>query len=336
MNLRIKFPALRWAVVLTWSFVLLLSAHFMPTLGQISVISNGTVTAGSRQIKLLCKVHPDSKGVVGTSGTIEIAGAAFRVGDVSRITVSDGSTTANLLTDIQGAVDGTEVIKFGYFAAQPLSGGDTLFQLILIPTGAAISAGSSVEIRLKGTKTTADGFIFSNQLDTSLLIPVVQSNNTRPRFTLVSRAEFFRSRANEFKLTAVDAESPAGDLKYTLSGSPSGMVVTELGLIKWTPGQEVPVGQGKFTVSVEDPEGGKDSMEIAYSVREAEALSLRVDQSWLTDSASVRSLQVTLSLAELPVPINGLQFKMVFPAHLRVAGESRSPKFLSRKTLLLD
>jgi hypothetical protein len=286
------------------------------------------VTTESRQIKLVCKLASGSKSLVGVSGSIQISGAAFRVGDASQVAVTDSSKGANLLADVKALDDGSEVIKFGYFASVPVSAGESLFQLVLIPTGTVIVSGSSVEVDLKNLKTTVDGFQFETQADSRVVVSVAQSNNTRPRFTLTSTVEFFRSRANELQLVASDLESPAGDLKYSLVGAPAGMIVSATGLVRWNPGQDVAVGQGRFTAQVEDPEGGKDSQEILYTVREAQALSLRLDQSWIVESASTRYLQLTLTIADLPQPINGVQFKVAYPAHLRLAPSPREPRFL--------
>ena len=312
-----------------WAWCLILMAAMLaPLHGQVSVVSSGPVTTESRQVKLICRLPSGSKSIVGVSGTIEIAGAAFRVGSASRITVSDETKGANLLTDVEATADGAEIIKFGYFSAQPMVAGESLFQLMLIPTGSAIVSGSSIEVRLKGFKTTADGFQFASQPDTKTLLTVQQSNNTRPRFTLVSGVEFFRSRANELQLVATDSESPPSDLKYTLTGAPAGMTLSPAGLVRWTPGLDVTVGQGRFTAQVEDPEGAQDTQEIAYTVREAQALTLQVNQAWIAESVSERFLQVTLSIADLPVTINGVQFKFTYPAHLRPAEAPRAPRFL--------
>ena len=311
------------------SFVLLvLIGESSKVFGQITIVPGGPVTTESRQIKLVVKLASGAKNLVGASGAVQISGAPFRVGDVSRITVVDGSNGANLLTDIKAGDDGSETIKFGYFASQPLSEGQSLFQLVLIPTGTVIVAGSVIEIQMHGIRTTGDGFQFDSHADSRVTVPVLESKNTRPRFTVTSTAEFFRSRANQLQLVANDAESPASDLRYVLMGAPVGMSITASGLIRWTPGAEVPVGQGRFTAQVEDPEGGKDSQEILYTVREAQAFSLRVDQAWVVESSSTRFLQLSLVITDLPVPINGVQFKITYPPHLRLAGDDKAPRFL--------
>ena len=108
MNPRFFFPVPRWLGAWTWYCLLVI---FLPVelLGQVTVVSGGPVTTESRQIKLIFKLLPNSKPLVGVSGNLEITGAAFRVGEVSRITVADSSTGASILADIKSIEDGGEV-----------------------------------------------------------------------------------------------------------------------------------------------------------------------------------------------------------------------------------
>ena len=174
-------------------------------------------------------------------------------------------------------------------------GGELVFQLVGndldgdvltfsgqgLPTGAALDEqtgffGWTPGFYQAGTYQitcfAGDGYDISNEIK---VIIVVNDINQPPKITTY---EISKGRIDQEYRATIQANDPDGDtLIYTLTESPSGMVISAKGILSgWTPGLD-DIGSHIITVEVSDGRGGTDSSTYNLSIADTIPPALRLN-----------------------------------------------------------
>ena len=195
-----------------------------------------------------------------------------------------------------------------------------VFELASGPGGLTVSAAGEVtwtpeEAQGPGNHTitvrvTDDGAPSLSD-ETTFTITVDEVNST-PELSGPGDQSIEEAEAFELQLTASDVDEPANSLRFELFSGPEGLVVSESGMLTWTPteaqGPEAHEVSVRVTDSGEPPMSAATTFNIAVSeVNTGPALALPSQQT----IAEQQMFTVMLTATDADEPANGLAFELV-------------------------
>ena len=153
-------------------------------------------------------------------------------------------------------------------------GGSTVYSISNAPTGMSINSSSGVISWTPTEGQTASGTVTVTaedngadgvSADTSTFSISVSSVNDVPEITSNPGTNAIELTPYSYQLAVTDPDHSGGELTYSLSNEPSGMLVSNSGEITWTPAKDVTTS-GLVEVTVTDDLAASDSQSFTISV----------------------------------------------------------------------
>ena len=289
----------------------------LPSGALLTVNANGTFTYdpnGQFESLSVADTAIDSSTYTITDGNDEF--------DSASVTVTiDGTNDPPVLDPIGNQTIDEETQLAFTATATDVDAPDTLtFGLLGEPVGASITPGgvftwTPTEAQGPGTFTfdvvvTDDGS--PNLSDSETIDVTVADVNTPPVLSAIGNQSVDEQTLLTFTASATDADIPANNLTFSLSGAvPVGASITPGGVFTWTPNEAQ--GPGAFTIDVLVTDDGSpnlsdgETITITVSeVNEAPVLAPIGDQS--VDEQTL--LTFTASATDADIPANNLTFSL--------------------------
>ncbi len=241
------------------------------------VLSNAPVDMNISNMGLITWVPPEGATTSGEiTLTVSDGGEDSAAPAEQRFTISVGIFNSPPSINSTAPTTATEDIEYTYQLSvsdvdDPNNGADLSFSLTNAPTGMTVSTTGLISwTPTEGvltsntvTVTVADGGEDSAAPATETFTITVTPVNDAPLITSTAPTAVVELNSYSYLVTVTDpddANDGSGALNFALSNAPSGMTISNTGLIEWVPGEGTRTS-GQVTVTVSD--GGEDSAQAA-------------------------------------------------------------------------